>query len=102
VLFSDDIASAAVEDVLTVFEDAPSTELTLPPEGMGLADMLAAVKLVSSKSEAMRLVKSGGVYVNNVRAADERARLSVADAIGGQIFILRKGRKDQHIVRLKR
>ena len=41
------------------------------------------MKLVPSKSEAMRLLKSGGVYVNNVRAADERARLTAADAIGG-------------------
>src|SRR5438874_4152787 len=32
VLFSDNIADARVEDVLMVFEDAPSTELTLPPE----------------------------------------------------------------------
>jgi tyrosyl-tRNA synthetase len=102
VLFSDDIAGATVEDVLMVFEDAPSTELALPAEGMGLADMLAGVKLVSSKSEAMRLVKSGGVYVNNVRASAERARLTAADAIGGELFILRKGRKDHHIVKLKR
>ena len=101
VLFSDDIAGASVEDVLMVFEDAPSTELALPPEGMGLADMLTAVKLVASKSEAMRLVKSGGVYVNNVRATDERARLTAADAIGGAVFVLRKGKKDQHVVRLK-
>ena len=101
VLFSENIADAPVEDVLTVFEDAPATELTLPPEGMPILDMLVAVKLVPSKSEAMRLVKSGGVYVNNVRAADERARLTSADAIGGQVFVLRKGRKDQHIVRVK-
>ena len=83
-----------------VFEDAPSTELTLPADGMPLADMLREIKLVSSKSEAMRLVKSGGVYVNNVRAADEKARLTAADAIGGAVFVLRKGRKDHHIVQL--
>jgi tyrosyl-tRNA synthetase len=102
VLFSDNIADAPVEDVLMVFEDAPSTELALPPDGMPILDMLVAIKLVPSKSEAMRLVKSGGVYVNNVRAADERARLTKADAIGGEVFVLRKGRKDQHIVRVKR
>jgi tyrosyl-tRNA synthetase len=102
VLFSDQIASAAVEDVLMVFEDAPSTEVTLPSDGMPLTEMLVATKLVPSKSEATRLVKSGGVYVNNVRAGDERARLTPAQAIGGELFILRKGRKDQHIVRLRR
>jgi tyrosyl-tRNA synthetase len=101
VLFGDDIRSAAIEDVLMVFEDAPSTDLALPPEGMALAEMLATVKLVPSKSEATRLLKSGGVYVNNVRAADEKARVTTADAIGGTLFVLRKGRKDHHIVRIK-
>ena len=101
VLFGEDIRSAAIEDVLMVFEDAPSSELALPPDGMPLAEMLATVKLVPSKSEAMRLLKSGGVYVNNVRATDERARLTSADAIGGTLFVLRKGRKEHHIVRLR-
>ena len=84
-----------------VFEDAPSTELALPADGMALAEMLATVKLVASRSEAVRLLKSGGVYVNNVRATDERARLTTADAIGGTLFVLRKGRKDHHIVKLR-
>jgi tyrosyl-tRNA synthetase len=101
VLFSDDLAGASVDDVLLVFEDAPSTELSLPADGMPIADMLVAVKLVPSKSEAMRLLKSGGVYVNNARVTDERARLAKADAIGGAVFVLRKGRKDQHIVRVR-
>jgi len=100
VLFGDGIGEASIEDVLMVFEDAPSTELTLPPDGMALAEMLATVKLVASKSEATRLLKSGGVYVNNVRATDDKARLTSADAIGGALFVLRKGRKDHHIVKL--
>ena len=65
---------------------------------MPLTDLLATVKLTGSKSEAARLVKSGGVYVNNVRTTDERKRLTVADAIRGELFVLRKGRKDHHIV----
>jgi tyrosyl-tRNA synthetase len=101
VLFAENIADASVEDVLMVFEDAPSSDVILPAEGMPLAEMLATVKLVPSKSEAMRLLKSGGVYVNNVRATDERARLTAADAIGGALFVLRKGRKDHHIVRVR-
>jgi tyrosyl-tRNA synthetase len=100
VLFSEDIAGVSVEDVLTVFEDAPSTELVLPADGTSVADMLVTVKLAGSRSEAVRLVKGGGVYVNNVRATDERARLTSDRAIGGAVFILRKGRKDLHIVRL--
>ena len=69
---------------------------------MTVVDLLTATRLAPSKSEAVRLVKGGGVYVNNVRAHDERARLTSANAIGGQVFVLRKGRKDQHIVKLQR
>jgi len=101
-LFGESFDGVRVEDVLMVFEDAPSTELDLPAEGIGVADLLARVKLVPSKSEAMRLLKSGGVYVNNARVGDEKARLVPSDAIGGELFILRKGRKDHHIVRLRR
>jgi tyrosyl-tRNA synthetase len=68
---------------------------------MSLVELLATVKLASSRSEATRLVKSGGVYVNNVRAQDEKARLTIADAVGGEVIVLRKGRKDQHVVRIR-
>jgi tyrosyl-tRNA synthetase len=67
---------------------------------MSVVEMLAAVKLAASRSEATRLVRSGGVYVNNVRATDEKARLSRSDAIGGRVFLLRKGRRDQHVVKI--
>jgi tyrosyl-tRNA synthetase len=100
-LFSGNLASATVDDVLMVFDDAPSTEVTLPGEGMTIVDLLTATKLAPSKSEAVRLVKSGGVYVNNERAKDVRARLTADQAIGGKVFVLRKGRRDQHIVKLR-
>jgi tyrosyl-tRNA synthetase len=102
ILFSENLAHAAVEDILMVFEDAPSTELALPADGISVADLLARVKLTPSKGEAARLVKSGGIYVNNVRATDERARLTAANAVGGILLILRKGRKDYHLVKLRR
>ncbi|HTI39349.1 MAG TPA: tyrosine--tRNA ligase [Vicinamibacterales bacterium] len=102
VLFGEGLSHANVEDVLMVFADAPSTELALPADGMALVEMLAAVRLAASRSEATRLVKSGGVYVNNVRAADERARITRSEAIGGELILLRKGRRDQHLVRIRK
>jgi tyrosyl-tRNA synthetase len=102
VLFGERVEDVRVEDVLMVFEDAPSTDIDLPAEGIGVSELLVKVKLTPSRSEAIRLLKSGGVYVNNARVADEKARLAADDAIGGELFILRKGRKDHHIVRLRR
>jgi tyrosyl-tRNA synthetase len=101
VLFNEPLTAASVDDVLMVLADAPSTEVVLPDTGVSLVELLATVKLASSRSEATRLVKSGGVYVNNVRAQDEKARLTIADAVGGEVIVLRKGRKDQHVVRIR-
>jgi tyrosyl-tRNA synthetase len=58
------------------------------------------VRLAPSKSEARRLVQSGGVYVNNRRIADPQARLTRDHAIEGRLFVLRKGQKQNHLVRL--
>ena len=103
VLFSEDISLLSVDDLLAVFADVPSTEIAsseLDGEGMGIVDLIARVRLVPSKSEARRLVQSGGVYLNNRRATDLQARIAVTDAIGGQLLLLRKGAKDQHLIRL--
>ena len=101
-LFGEDLASAPLEDVLMVFDDAPSSDVVMPPDGLTVVDLLTATKLAASRSEAVRLVKGNGIYVNNVRSSDERARLTAAQAIGGQVFVLRKGRRDQHVVRITR
>jgi tyrosyl-tRNA synthetase len=72
----------------------------MPAEGVTVVELLTATKLAPSKSEAVRLVKGGGIYVNNERVKDERSRYTAEQAIGGKVFVLRKGRKDQHIVKL--
>jgi tyrosyl-tRNA synthetase len=100
VLFGGDITQANLDDALTVFEDAPSTEMRWPDEGLTVIQALVTTGLAPSKSEAMRLIKSGGVYVNNQRVADERAALRRGDAIGGRLFILRKGQRQNHLVKL--
>ena len=102
-LFGEDIATLDVDDVLAVFEDVPSTELPcgdVSGDGIGLVDLVTRVGLAPSKSEARRLVQSGGVYVNNRRASDPQARLTRDQAIGGRLFVLRKGQKQNHLVRL--
>ena len=105
VLFGEDIATLSADQVLAVFSDVPSSELAASAfdgVGMPLVDLLAdpAVKLLPSKSEARRLVQSGGVYVNNRRASDVQMRLTRDQAIEGKLFVLRKGQKQNHVVEL--
>ena len=102
-LFAEDITTLTTDEVLAVFDDVPSTELSadaLNGDGIGVVDLVARVQLAPSKAEARRLVQSGGIYVNNRRIADPQARLRHADAIGGRLFVVRKGAKTNHVVRL--
>lgn len=102
VLFDEDISTLAADDVLAVFEDVPSTEIASSEfgDGVSIVDLIARVQLAASKGDARRLVQSGGVYVNNRRVADVQARLTKETAIGGRLFVLRKGQKQNHLVRL--
>jgi tyrosyl-tRNA synthetase len=103
VLFGEDIATLRAEEVMAVFEDVPSTELSaaeFESAGVGVVDLVARVHLAPSKGEARRLVLSGGVYVNNRRIADPLARITRSQAIEGRLFVLRKGQKENHVVRL--
>ena len=102
-LFGEDIATLGIDDVLAVFDDVPSTELLaadLGVDGIGLVDLVARVQLAPSKSEARRLVESGGVYVNNRRAADVQFKITIHQTLGGRLLLLRKGAKQQHLIRL--
>jgi tyrosyl-tRNA synthetase len=103
VLFGEDIATLDMDDVLSVFADVPSTELPagdFAGEGIAIVDLLSRVQLVPSKSEARRLVQSGGAYVNNRRLADPQTRVTQHQAIGGRLLVLRKGQRQQHLVKL--
>ena len=103
VLFGEDITTLSVDEVLAVFDDVPSTDLpndAMAGEGIGMVDLLARVQLAPSKSEARRLVQSGGVYLNNRRISDPQTRNTRDQAIGGRLFVIRKGQKQNHLVRL--
>jgi tyrosyl-tRNA synthetase len=102
-LFSADITALSVDDVLAVFEDVPSTDVLereVTGQGIGIVDLVARVQLAPSKGEARRLVQAGGVYVNNRRASDPQARVTREQAIGGRLFVLRKGQRENHLVRI--
>jgi tyrosyl-tRNA synthetase len=102
-LFTEFITGIPVEDVLSIFEDVPSTDLQateINSTGIGVVDLIARVGLAPSKSEARRLVQSGGVYVNNRRISDPQAKITREMAIGGRVFVLRKGQKQNHLARL--
>ena len=101
-LFGEDITRLEVDEVLSVFDDVPSTELTTAElgDGIGVVDLVARVGLAPSKGEARRLVQSGGIYVNNRRVSEPQSRVTREQAIGGRLFVLRKGQRQNHLIRV--
>jgi len=101
-LFSGSIGSMSVAELLQVFPNVPSTTTQYAGEGWPIVEFLASSGVAASKSEATRLIRGGGIYINDERVTDEKFRLLPDRAIEGQLFVVRKGKKDNYLVRLVR
>lgn len=79
--------------------DMPHVQLSLVEiVGQRYVDLLAKVGLASSKSEAIRLVKNGGAYLNNQKVQDPAHVLSQQDVIDGSFILLRIGKKKHLLI----
>ena len=103
VLFGSSLADASADEILTVFDDVPSVEVPrdLLVAGVGTAELVVNAGLAKSKGEAARLVKQGGLYVNDQRVTDERGAVTIAHAIDGRVIVLRKGQRERRIIRVR-
>jgi tyrosyl-tRNA synthetase len=104
-LFKGDVRSASKEEILMVFEDVPSTELSAAEfgtNGLAVTRLITVAGLEPSGSAAVRLVKAGGFYLNDERVSDEKARVQLNQAIDGELFVLRKGPRERRMVRVRR
>jgi len=102
-LFDGDLAGLDEHSLLDVVEDAPSSvvsrDAVLGGE-LALVDALVASGLASSKSDARRTITQGGAYVNDRREPDESRRLGPADLLHDRYVVLRRGRRDYHLLRV--
>ena len=71
-------------------------------DGLTLVDAVVRAGLAKSKSEARRAIEQGGIYVNQERVKDAARTLAPADWLAGGNLLLRKGKKDYGLLRLRR
>lgn len=90
------------KDLFEIFADVPSLGMprSILAKGLRLIDALIQVGACATKGEATRLIKSGGVYVNNRRASLE-ALLTEADMASESTLVLRTGKKSYHLIRFE-
>lgn len=83
-------------------ENIPSTEFTSSEvsEGLDIIGVLQKTNLVTSKSEARRLIEQGGVLVNGNKVEDISAVITEDDFEQGYVLI-KKGKKVYHKLLMK-
>jgi len=91
--------------LLALVKEAPSSVFArarLERVGCPIVDVLAeAPKLFPSKGEAKRSIQAGAAYLNNVRVSDLRRKVTAGDLLHGKYLVLRKGKKDYHLLRVE-
>jgi tyrosyl-tRNA synthetase len=91
-----------VQDLLATLGDAPSTDVTLQQlqEERPITQWLVDTRMVSSRSEATRLIRGGGIYLNDECVKDEKRRLGVNDLWQGALAVLARGKRVKHVLKL--
>ncbi|MDX1662709.1 MAG: tyrosine--tRNA ligase [Candidatus Promineifilaceae bacterium] len=103
VLFGGELTGLGAADIADIFADVPSNEVSrqaFENGGMLVIDLVADSTLASSRGQAKRDIRGGGVYLNNERVEDLGRMVTLEDTIEGQFLVLRKGRRRYHLVRI--
>ena len=101
--FSGELAELSAAELLDVLDDAPSSELrrgNVDGAGLELSQMLHSAGLASSKGDGKRAIEGGGIYLSGRKISDRDYKVTLADSIEGKLFLLRKGKKQYHVVRI--
>jgi tyrosyl-tRNA synthetase len=90
-------------ELLDVFADVPSSTVMWDElgKGIGVLAMFTRAGLSKSNSQALQMIRHGGVYVNNIRVEDSRLVLTPDRLAGRRIMVLRAGKKRYHLVRVE-
>lgn len=85
----------------TIAEDVPSFSLKEDQVlNLSLLDLSVCTGLLESKSAARRLLKQGGLYLNNNRIDSEAKKIEAGDIVDGRVILLSAGKKNKMIVRI--
>jgi tyrosyl-tRNA synthetase len=102
VMYGESMEGLDAEMLLGIFSDVPSGELSRDVVvGRAIVDVATGSGLCKSKGAARRLIQEGGLYLNNNRVADVESVVEEGDVIGGQLVVLRQGKKRFHLVRVQ-
>lgn len=89
------------ETIEGIAGDVPSCSLAYAQVlNSSLVDLSVSTGLLSSKSAARRLLKQGGLYLNNKRVDGEEKTIEEPDIIDGKVLLLSAGKKNKMVIRI--
>lgn len=84
-----------------IVNDMPSSSLSIDEfVDQKYTDVASKVGLVESKSEAGRLIKNGGAYLNNEKVEDPAFRLTREHLIDGKYAVFGAGKKKKILIKI--
>ncbi|HNZ49002.1 MAG TPA: tyrosine--tRNA ligase [Candidatus Hydrogenedentes bacterium] len=100
-MFGGDWTALDAQTLLDVFSEVPHTEMPLETLQRTelLNDLLVHAEVFASKGEARRLIRNGGLYVNNMRIEKEDVTCNALPLLAGNLMVARIGKKSYHLIR---
>ncbi|CAN6317138.1 unnamed protein product [Urochloa humidicola] len=84
-----------------IADDVPSCSLAYDQVLKSpLIDLAVSTGLLASKSAVKRLIKQGGLYLNNIRIDSEDKLVEEGDIVDGKVLLLSAGKKNKMVVRI--
>lgn len=97
---TDTLRKLSEEVLLSVFEGVPQFEVQRSEllSGIGIIDLLAEKTAVfTSKSEARRMLKDGGISINKNKIIEEVV-VGEADLLNSKYILIQKGKKNYYLI----
>ncbi len=99
-MFGGDLHGLDEATLADIFSEVPASEVPRTAIGAeALVDVLVSAGVFDSKREARRMIKNGGLYLNNERVEDDAATLSENALLTATTAVVRKGKKNYHLLR---
>jgi len=96
-LFSGTLDGLSAADLGQLQQDGMASTI-VEGSSVGLLTVLADSGLAPSKGQARKLIASKGLWINGTLADDPEAELDFSDALEGRYYLLRRGKKNWHLV----
>jgi tyrosyl-tRNA synthetase len=98
----DNLRKFSEKEFLDIFDGVPVLEISFNDleKGINMLEFLSDnTQIFSSRGEARKMIKAGGVSINKEKCNDENAQISHNNLINNKYILVQKGKKNYFLIR---